>query len=89
MTNPHKSIVPGTLDVYLTGGFVPGMPSAKAHTLSLGLHAMSAGLIVLLTSHAIRHPLNQAPGPITPLVAPQRIFPKRTDQRAGSRAAGR
>jgi protein TonB len=59
------------------------MPSAKAHTLSLGLHAMSAGLIVLLTSHAIRHPLNQAPGPITPLVAPQRIFPKRTDQRAG------
>jgi protein TonB len=59
------------------------MPSAKAHTLSLGLHAMSAGLIVLLTSHAIRHPPSVVRGPITPLVAPHRIFLKQTEQRAG------
>ena len=59
------------------------MPSAKAHTLSLGLHAMSAGLILLLTSHVIRHPPSVGRGPITPLVAPHRIFLKQTEQRAG------
>ena len=59
------------------------MPSPKAHTLSLGLHAVSAGLILLLTSRAVRSPAPTRLGPITPLVAPHRIFVKRTEQRAG------
>jgi protein TonB len=59
------------------------MPSAKAHTLSLGLHAVSAGLVLLLTSRALRSPSPHPLGPITPLVAPQRIFLKQHEQRAG------
>jgi protein TonB len=59
------------------------MPSPKAHTLSLGLHAVSAGLILLLTSRAVRSPAPTPLGPITLLVAPHRIFAKQTEQRAG------
>ncbi len=59
------------------------MPSAKAHTLSLGLHAVSAALILLLTSRAVRSPTPKPLGPITLLVAPHRISLKQTEQRAG------
>ena len=60
------------------------MPSPKAHTLSLGLHAVSAGLILLLTSRAVRSP---APMPLGQNNHPPRraapIFMKETEQRAG------
>lgn len=59
------------------------MPSPKAHTLSLGLHAVSAGLILLLTSRAVRSPSPMPLGPVTPLMAPHRRFLKQTEQRAG------
>src|SRR5260370_40946709 len=58
------------------------MSGSKSHTLSLGLHAMLVGLVMLLTSRAVRYPPLVARGPITPLAAP-RLFLKSTEQRAG------
>jgi periplasmic protein TonB len=59
------------------------MPTAKSQTLSLGLHAVLVGLVLLLTSRAVQYPPSIARAPVTPLAAPHRLFVKRAEQHAG------